>query len=102
MGTLQWRDTGPHINLEVSSAKVVHSHDKDVRCIGWQPGKEVLASGAYDKSVKVWREGDGGGSQEMSHGNKVLCLDWSVRGDLAVGCFNGEAAVWRESSRLAN
>merc|ERR1719507_2964509 len=99
---LQWRYTGPHINLEASAARLVHSHDKNVRCIGWQPGKEVLASGSFDSSVKVWREGDGGGSQQMSHGNLVLCLDWSVRGDLATGCWGGEAAVWRGGSKLVN
>ena len=99
---LQWRYTGPHINLEASAARLVHSHDKGVNCIGWQPGKEVLASGSVDSSVKVWREGDGGGSQEMSHRREVYCLDWSVRGDLATGCYGGEAAVWRGGSKLVN
>merc|ERR1719237_701285 len=38
----------------------------------------------------------------MGHENLVLCLDWSVRGDLATGCFGGEAAVWRGGSKLVN
>ena len=71
---LQWRYTGPHINLEASSAKLVHSHEDNITCIGWQPGKEVLASGSSDESVKVWREGDGGGSQQMSHRNTASAL----------------------------
>ena len=99
---LQWRYTGPHINLEASAARLVHNHDDDVNCIGWQPGKEVLASGSLDSSVKVWREGDGGGSQKISHRTPVTCLDWSVRGDLATGCNGGEAAVWRGGSKLVN
>ena len=55
----------------------------------------MLASGSFDKSVRVWREGDGGGGHQINHGRDILCLDWSVRGDLAVGCAGGEAAVWR-------
>ena len=97
---LQWRYIGPHINLEASTARLLHSHDEELRCIGWQPGKEVLASGSWDSSVKVWRKGDGGGSQQISHTNTVFCLDWSVRGDLATGCFR-EAAVWRGGRRIA-
>ena len=58
----------------------------------------MLASGSLDKSVKVWREGDGGGGQQINHHKWVRCLDWSVRGDLAVGCGGGEAAVWRGGS----
>ena len=66
---LQWRYTGPHIKLEASEARHVHSHDKDVSCLSWQPGKEVLASGSQDRSQNVWREGDGGVCQQINHGN---------------------------------
>ena len=67
---------------------IAHSHNKNLTCLAWKPGEDVLASGANDNIVKIWRKPDRDGTQylteELKQEEEVHCLDWN--GDMmAIG-----------------
>ena len=91
--------------------KKSETHIAEVCCIAWQRGKETLAWGSDDGIVEVWSEGGECKvcgkprrveSDELSHSRGVTCLDWSFKGDLGTGCWDGYATVWRECKKVAS
>ena len=41
---------------EFETVAVLAEHTGDVKCVAWHPGREVLASGSYDDTVRLWRD----------------------------------------------
>jgi cytosolic iron-sulfur protein assembly protein CIAO1 len=41
---------------EYETVAVLAEHTGDVKCVAWHPGREVLASGSYDDTVRLWRD----------------------------------------------
>ena len=91
--------------------KKSESHIAEVCCIAWQRGKETLAWGSDDGIVEVWTEGEKCKvcekpkrveSDELSHSRGVTCLDWSLKGELGTGCWDGYATVWKDCKKVAS
>ena len=53
--------------VTLSETRDSYSHKSQINCIGWQPGKEVLASGSGDGSLKIWKVVRLDGVEEMSN-----------------------------------
>ena len=69
---------------------IAHSHNKNLTCLAWKPGEDVLASGANDNIVKIWRRPERDGTQylteELKQEEEVRCLDWNGDTDMmAIG-----------------
>ena len=88
---------------------VFHGHRYAVRKVAWSAHfKDVLASGGYDMSVRVWRDdkltgtvGLGGEPTEMSgmtaHTEFVTGIDWSLFGEggmVASTAWDSRICVW--------
>ena len=91
--------------------KKSETHIAEVCCIAWQRGKETLAWGSDDGIVEVWTEGEKCKvcgkpkrveTEELSHSRGVTCLDWSIKGDLGTGCWDGYATVWKDCKKVAS
>jgi cytosolic iron-sulfur protein assembly protein CIAO1 len=41
---------------EYETVAVLAEHTGDVKCLAWHPEREVLASGSYDDTVRLWRD----------------------------------------------
>jgi WD40 repeat protein len=41
---------------EYETIAVLAEHTGDVKCVAWHPEREVLASGSYDDTVRLWRD----------------------------------------------
>jgi cytosolic iron-sulfur protein assembly protein CIAO1 len=41
---------------EYETIAVLAEHTGDVKCLAWHPEREVLASGSYDDTVRLWRD----------------------------------------------
>jgi WD40 repeat protein len=41
---------------EYETVAVLAEHTGDVKCVAWHPEREVLASGSYDDTVRLWRD----------------------------------------------
>ena len=62
---------------EYETVAVLAEHTGDVKCVAWHLGREVLASGSYDDTVRLWRDVEEEG-------------DWCC-----IGVLNGhEGTVW--------
>src|SRR5271163_3677288 len=78
---------------EYETVAVLAEHTGDVKCVAWHPEREVLASGSYDDTVRLWREVEEEGDWVCvgvleGHGGTV----WGGGGE---GVQNGEGE-WKE------
>lgn len=83
-----WEEIGAEGEDEWETVAVLQEHEADVKCVAWGEdegdGKgEVLASGSYDDSIRLWREDE---DQEWAcvailkgHTGTVWGLDWEGR-----------------------
>jgi len=82
---------------------LMQAHTDWVRKVAWRPdGTSTIASGAWDKSVVIWKQEMEGHPwrqlSKISVSGKVEGLAWSVTGSiLAVSFDNGDATLYRES-----
>jgi len=80
LGTMAWESRG---------------HNKRVRSVRASPSKSLLASGAEDGFVKLWRQSDGILLSSIPVGNWVRCLDFSPDGSiLFIGTETGTIIAW--------
>ena len=92
--------------------KKSETHISEVCCLAWQRGKESLAWGSDDGIVEVWTEGEKckvcekpktvEEREELPHSRGVTCLDWSLKGELGTGCWDGFATVWKDCKKVAS
>lgn len=85
-----WEEIGAEGEDEWETVAVLQEHEADVKCVAWGPdegdGKgEILASGSYDDSIRLWREDE---EQEWGcvailrgHTGTVWGLDWEGRSE---------------------
>jgi WD40 repeat protein len=70
-------------------------HGKDISCLAYSPSGEMLATGSFDRSVKLWRVADGQQLFALDQGNKVHFLAFSPEGaTLASGSPRGLVKLW--------
>lgn len=41
---------------EYETVAVLAEHTGDVKCVAWHPEREVIASGSYDDTIRLWRD----------------------------------------------
>lgn len=80
-----WEEIGAEGEDEWETVAVLQEHEADVKCVAWGPDEgdgrgEVLASGSYDDSIRLWREDEeqewGCVSTLSGHTGTVWGLDW--------------------------
>jgi WD40 repeat protein len=75
-------------------------HTAPVTSAEWAPDGRTLATGSYDGSVVIWRDGGLTAERKLSHPRLVNGVRWSDDGHLlAVACADGHCYVWDIQSR---
>ncbi len=73
------------INLSgtTSPVHVMTGHTEKVNTIAFSPNGQLVASGSDDRSVKLWRTGDGSLQRQfVSHDDRILSVGFSQDGQL--------------------
>ncbi|KAG9063980.1 hypothetical protein KI688_004094 [Linnemannia hyalina] len=84
----------------------LRGHTEELLCIAYSPCGEWIASGSWDKTVRVWRRRRGGAeswscvSTVRGFFDAVLDIAWSptVPMEFVTGCRDESVRVWRVSS----
>jgi len=67
-------------SLSGSKQKALAGHEDQVSSLAWSRGGAVLASGSYDKSLRLWQVSETGQARELhtlgGHGSPIEDLDW--------------------------
>lgn len=78
-----WEEIGDEDEVEFETIAILRDHTADVKCICWRRDDgngEVLASGSYDDTIRLYREdGDGEWGEVATltgHESTVWSLDW--------------------------
>jgi cytosolic iron-sulfur protein assembly protein CIAO1 len=88
------------VEAEAETVAVLAEHTGDVKCVAWHPGREVLASGSYDDTVRLWREVEEEGDWYCigvleGHGGTVWGVVWE-------GLKGGDDEAGMKEPRLAS
>ncbi|KAK0446507.1 WD40-repeat-containing domain protein [Desarmillaria tabescens] len=80
-------------------------HSQDVKCVAWHPTEEVLASGSYDDTIKLYvddPEDDWFCCATLTgHKSTVWALAWSPSGQyLASGSDDKTVRVWKRTGQF--
>jgi WD40 repeat protein len=81
--------------------RVLRGHTDRISSVDWHPGGQVILSGSYDRTARVWdpRSGEALGILG-SHDDAITCVAWSHDGTLVVtGGWDGVARIWDVRSR---
>ncbi len=88
-------------NVAQSEAPVrlLTAHRSAVQAVAYAPEGELIATGGADKSIRLWRKGDGGLLRSYrAHADFVTALAFdSDGGVLASGSLDGRVKVWSAS-----
>ena len=108
---ISFPDSSTMSDLPLSTAKEIvtlRGHTEDVVSLCWLGDSEVLVTGSYDSTARVWSPGQPEAQAVLQHGHDVTqpgivgCMDWSTTSLLATGCGSGEVAIWSgEGEKLA-
>jgi WD40 repeat protein len=78
-----WEEIGEHGEDEFETVAVLQEHNADVKCVTWRKDDgegEVLASGSYDDTIRLWRGDDEGEWSSIAvlegHEGTVWSLQW--------------------------
>jgi WD40 repeat protein len=70
-------------------------HGDVVRCLAFSPDGSTLASGSWDRTVKIWDVKEGGIKQSISHYDRVESIAFSPDGQyLTAGSYYGYIRTW--------
>lgn len=70
-------------------------HQGPVYGVAYSPDGKTLASGSWDRTVKLWNPETGQGLRTLKAGDLVSCVAFNPKGTLlACGCENGTIKVW--------
>ncbi|KAG8888572.1 hypothetical protein FRB98_007437, partial [Tulasnella sp. 332] len=86
---------------DVADGGPLEGHTSHVSCIAWSPKEDVLASGSWDNTVRLWDVGTATtiSRQLIGHTSHVECLAWSSNGNiLASGSKDTIVLLWNVES----
>ncbi|KAI9048547.1 hypothetical protein LZ554_007380 [Drepanopeziza brunnea f. sp. 'monogermtubi'] len=93
-----WEEIGDEGEDEFETIGVLNEHKADVKCVCWRKDDgngEVLASGCYDDTIRLWREDDEGEWNSIAvlegHEGTVWSLDWEP--EVSQRKFESESGV---------
>ncbi|XP_034948322.1 protein FAN-like [Chelonus insularis] len=99
-----WDDTLIFYDVEFGRiVDVLTGHEDAVSCLAWSPSKNIVMSGSWDCTVKIWHFHESGSKikpqecliAQLDHDSKVTCLSISSDEKLLVsGTDDGEIFVW--------
>lgn len=95
-----YRVNGTNLNNKSGAVpeKTFTGHTGDVLSIAWSPDGSKMVSGASEQNVKVWDFVGSNATVDLQTGSaRVNSVDWSVRGEIAAGDFNGKVTLWDSS-----
>jgi WD40 repeat protein len=74
----------------------LHGHSGSVTSVDWSPDGSLIASGSFDKSVRIWDEGNAREVATLTgHTQSVESVDWSPDGKvIASGSFDKKVLLW--------
>jgi WD40 repeat protein len=83
---------------DFSCNDIIQAHTQDIKIVKWCPNEDVLYSGSYDNTIKLWRYDE---SQEAwgnlntlnSHNSTVWGLDISQDGKILVTCSDDKSII---------
>ncbi|ESP03657.1 hypothetical protein LOTGIDRAFT_198984 [Lottia gigantea] len=76
--------------------EVLAGHEGPISCLSFSSARAMLASGSWDKTVKIWDVFESKGSKETFHLlTDVLALTFRPDGEeLAISTLNGQISFW--------
>ncbi|XP_025263556.1 protein FAN isoform X2 [Camponotus floridanus] len=86
---------------------VLQGHEDAVSCLAWSPTHQVIISGSWDCTAKVWHEYTSGSKikpvecfiAQLDHDSKVTCINISRDDTMLVsGTEDGELYLWNMDS----
>ena len=84
--------------------RTLEGHRYEVACCVWNEDGSLLASGSYDKTVRLWNPGRSGGPlvrKLIGHECRVSCCAWNKDGSLlASGSSDKTLRLWRPDGSL--
>ena len=88
-------------DAEIES-KILRGHTRAVQSVSWSPDGQMLASGSYDETVRVWDVNSGKALKALNgHTNWVNSVSFSLDGQLASGSNDNTIRVWDVNSGKA-
>ena len=96
-------DPGPNEGdvCDFECVEVLQGHEADVKCLAWHPREDMLVTGSYDGSLRVWCEEEGCGGEwvctQVVEGERTV---WDVGFEPGSGCAlascddEGAVALW--------
>ena len=87
---------GDDKELNISLDKILEGHSYTVMSVAWSPDGACLASGSFDKTVRIWNPVSGESLKRLEgHSECVWSVAWSPDGAcLASGSFDNTVRIW--------
>src|SRR3990167_7613569 len=91
-------------DVETQQARsVLQGHSNYVFCVSFNPMGNIIASGSFDESIKLWdvRSGSSCISTLPAHSDPVCSIDWNKDGTLlASASYDGNLRLWSPDSSV--
>lgn len=88
-------------DLKTGQCRQIQAHDNQVLCLAFSPDGKLLASGGFDRTIKLWSVDDDGKSFQVlsGHNKRVLAVAFSPDGrTLASGSDDSSIRLWDVAS----
>lgn len=83
---------------DFSCNDIIQAHTQDIKIVKWCPNDDVLYSGSYDNTIKLWRydesqEAWGNLNTLSAHSSTVWGIDISQNGKILVSCSDDKSII---------
>jgi WD40 repeat protein len=81
-------------------SRIFRGHEAGVWCLAYERGSGGLATGSWDRTVRIWTKNPQVDAQAdarriLPQGERVLALAYAPEGsELAIGCEDGSIRIW--------